>query len=284
MRRATVYSLVVFLLVASYSLAGLFTQLLLGVVNWGDAPLVFGLVLLAGGLIAGIFHFAFTKIAKKFGPQEKTESTYLPGRPFVVGSLILLALSCTLGAMRSYSVGSEQLVAARKQKDDVESRRLAAERAAEIERQRVAALSPKERAAEDKQKRDKATAAAKNAADEAARKEAEKARILADKSKRDTQLQLAGAGAMMLKRAMKDPEAFELKSLVVMPNGAACYEYRAKNSFGAILPSNAMLTSARKMLLQERDGNAFVSVWNKNCTISGGDEIAPLVKQLGILD
>ena len=105
----------------------------------------------------------------------------------------------------------------------------------------------------------------------------------AAKAKRDTQLQMAGAGALTIKKAMKDPEAFELKSLVVKPNGTACYEYRAKNSFGAILPSSAVLSSKGTLLTQERDGNSFVAVWNKECTPAGGDEIADLVKRLGIL-
>ena len=105
----------------------------------------------------------------------------------------------------------------------------------------------------------------------------------AAKAKRDTQLQMAGAGALTIKKAMKDPEAFELKSLVVKPNGTACYEYRAKNSFGAILPSSAVFSSKGKLLTQERDGNSFVAVWNKECTLAGGDEIADLVKRLGIL-
>jgi hypothetical protein len=105
----------------------------------------------------------------------------------------------------------------------------------------------------------------------------------AAKAKRDTQLQMAGAGALTIKKAMKDPEAFELKSLVVKPNGTACYEYRAKNSFGAILPGSAVRSSKGKLLTQERDGNSFVAVWNKECTPAGGDEIADLVKRLGIL-
>jgi hypothetical protein len=186
--------------------------------------------------------------------------------------------------MRSFSVGSEQKAAAEKQREADERRKLAVAEAAETERQRTASLTPEQRAVEQKQKREKAEAAAKATAAEAARKEAEKAKALADKKRRDTQLQIAGASALMLKRAMKDPEAFELKSLLVMPNGTACYEYRAKNSFGAILPSSAVLTSAGKMLLQERDGNAFVSAWNKNCTVSGGDEIAPLVKSILIFN
>ena len=103
------------------------------------------------------------------------------------------------------------------------------------------------------------------------------------KAKRDSQLQMAGAAASTLKKIMKDPDAFELKSLVVKPNGAACYEYRAKNSFGAIFPSNAVLTLTGKLLIKERDGNSFVAVWNKECTSDGGDEIANFVKKLGIL-
>jgi hypothetical protein len=105
----------------------------------------------------------------------------------------------------------------------------------------------------------------------------------AARAKRDTQLQMAGAGALTIKKAMKDPEAFELKSLVVKPNGTACYEYRAKNSFGAIFPGSAVLSSNGKLLTQEKDGNSFVTVWNKECTPAGGDEIAGFVKRLGIL-
>ena len=97
------------------------------------------------------------------------------------------------------------------------------------------------------------------------------------KAKRDLQLQTAAAVALRLKRATKDPAAFELTALVVKPDGAACYEYRAKNSYGAILPSSAVLTAKGKVLLQEHDGNTFVSAWNKACVPPGGDEIAAIV-------
>lgn len=99
----------------------------------------------------------------------------------------------------------------------------------------------------------------------------------ATKAKRDAQLQTAAAVALRLKRATKDPAAFELTALVVKPDGAACYEYRAKNSYGAILPSSAVLTTKGKVLLQEHDGNTFVSAWNKACVPPGGDEIAAIV-------
>ena len=103
------------------------------------------------------------------------------------------------------------------------------------------------------------------------------------KKKRDSQLQAAGIGALTLKNSMKDPEAFELKSMVVKINGAACYEYRAKNSFGATFPGSAVLSPAGKLLVQERDRNLFVALWNKECVPSGGDEIADYVKRVGIL-
>lgn len=284
MKRNAVYSLLVFLLVASYVLVGFLTQLLMGVAKWEDAPLILGLTVFSSTLLGAIFYFVFTKLAGIFGSPEKSASPYVLNRQFVIVALVLLTLSSTYGAVRSYLEGSEQKAAAEKQREAMESRRLAVAKAAEAERQRVAALTPEQRAAEEKQKRERVAAATKAAADEAARKEAEKAKASADKKKRDTQLQIAAAGAVILKRAMKDPEAFDLRSLLVMSNGTACYEYRAKNSFGAILPSSAVLTSAGKMLLQERDGNAFVRVWNKNCTVSGGDELAPLVKRTGILD
>ena len=105
----------------------------------------------------------------------------------------------------------------------------------------------------------------------------------AKKAKRETQLQAAGLGAAALKHAMKDPEAFQLTSLVVKPNGTACYEYRGKNSFGATLPSEAVLTSSGKMFVHEEHPSEFVSAWNKNCTPAGGDDITDLVKRLGII-
>ncbi len=101
-------------------------------------------------------------------------------------------------------------------------------------------------------------------------------------SKRDIQLQIAGIGALHLKKSMKDPEAFELKSALVMPNGSACYEYRAKNSFGAMFPGNAVLTVDGKILIQERSGAVFVKTWNKECTIAGGTEIAATLKRLSV--
>lgn len=98
-------------------------------------------------------------------------------------------------------------------------------------------------------------------------------------AKRDAQLQWAAIGAVQLKDAMKDPTAFELTSLYVTKNGYGCYEYRAKNSFGAILPSSAVLTPKGKLLAQERQGAEFAKTWNRECTQPGGDEISSLVNR-----
>jgi len=99
-------------------------------------------------------------------------------------------------------------------------------------------------------------------------------------AKRDAQLQFAAMGAVDIKKSMKDPEAFELKSLYVTLSGYSCYEFRAKNSFGAVLPNEAVITPAGKILFKERHASAFQNAWNKECTKAGGDEIAALTNRL----
>jgi len=117
------------------------------------------------------------------------------------------------------------------------------------EAERLAALTPEQRSAEE-----------------------------AAKAAREIQLQRAIAGAMMLKKSMKDPRAFELTQLTVMPDGTACYDFRGKNSFGATFPTAAVITTKGKLLTQERDKNAFVNAWNAACTRSGGTNITALAQ------
>ena len=119
--------------------------------------------------------------------------------------------------------------------------------------------------------------AAKEAAKEAAMTPEQKAKRKAEEDKKAVQRAIAASGAVSIMKAMKDPAAFTLTSLYLMPDGTSCYEYRAKNSFGAILPSEAVLTVKGKMLLHERHGNAFVSAWNAACTKTGGENITDLV-------
>jgi hypothetical protein len=111
----------------------------------------------------------------------------------------------------------------------------------------------------------------------------QKAKEKADKEKRTRHLQAAGLGAMKLKDAQRDPEAFILRSAVLHANGTTCYEFRGKNAYGAMLPGSAVLTQAGKLLVQTRDGSAFVQAWNKQCTGANGEEIAPFLERMGIL-
>ena len=71
----------------------------------------------------------------------------------------------------------------------------------------------------------------------------------ADESKNAAQLEKeqlyrnSTAGAFVLRRSMKDPSSFELVSAKDRGEGIVCYQYKARNSFGALLPDTAVLTS-----------------------------------------
>ena len=99
-----------------------------------------------------------------------------------------------------------------------------------------------------------------------------------DDPQRKARLTSAGLVAGLLRMSMKDPEAFVLTSLVVMPDGAACYRYRAKNSYGAVLPSRAVQAAGGGMMLEENDGDAFRQAWGIEC-VGTGEEIAPQVNR-----
>lgn len=102
-------------------------------------------------------------------------------------------------------------------------------------------------------------------------------------AKKDIQLQMAASGAMNLKKSSKDPDSFELKRVVLHPNGVTCYDFRAANSFNAKLKGSAILTADGKMLIEESGGNKFVDAWNKNCTTPDGDDVADYLKRSGIV-
>src|SRR5580700_6671304 len=52
----------------------------------------------------------------------------------------------------------------------------------------------------------------------------QRTRAEAERSKRDAQLNAGASGALVIKHAAKDPEAFELRRAVVKVDGATCYE------------------------------------------------------------
>lgn len=101
----------------------------------------------------------------------------------------------------------------------------------------------------------------------------------AEQAKKDAtnrQQTAALAMASALKSALKDPDSFELKRLVVKDDGSGCYTYRARNSFNAMLQSSAVFVptpGGGQMLTETTDAKRFVTEWNKRCTKDGGEDI-----------
>lgn len=100
---------------------------------------------------------------------------------------------------------------------------------------------------------------------------------LAAKKKEDAVVQRAAAGAVLLKKAMRDPDSFKLESaLVINGSGAVCYNYRAKNGFGGVNPGHAVLSSdGKKFKTDEMDG--FATLWNRECAKKSGAETATAI-------
>jgi C1A family cysteine protease len=140
----------------------------------------------------------------------------------------------------------------------------------EQEQKRFSSLSPEMQAKELAQR-------------EKLKKEAaEKAEIEAKKAEAEKQTRsIALLGAKSLKASMKDPDTFEIKDVIHMEDGSICYTYRAKNSFNAMLQGNAVVDTSEKemkILVSGRDGNKFVSVWNKHCAKKSGKDLTDIAK------
>lgn len=90
----------------------------------------------------------------------------------------------------------------------------------------------------------------------------------------DKELNIAIAAARMLKGRSKDPSSFAVESFLIFPGGDTCYEYRGKNSFGAVVPGKAVFNPPGTMLSSEMDGRKFIIAWNATCTRHGGEERA----------
>jgi hypothetical protein len=52
----------------------------------------------------------------------------------------------------------------------------------------------------------------------------------------------AAAGAIVLRKQMRNPDSFKLASVLRFPDGAVCYEYRAQNGTGGMNVERAVLT------------------------------------------
>lgn len=171
----------------------------------------------------------------------------------VGGFFVLVAITMFAGHL---STESAKAAAAEQQ-----ARQAAAEKA------RIASLSPEMRAAEEKRQREK----------DAANREAER-QMAADKKKADERVQRASAGAVLLKKSMRNPDSFKLESaLVISGSGAVCYDYRAQNGFGGINAGHAVLApDGKKFLTSDMDG--FSRLWNKECANKSGSEVSAAIR------
>lgn len=74
---------------------------------------------------------------------------------------------------------------------------------------------------------------------------------------KEKNFQTVVAGARWIKKNMKNPASFELVSAGMVGNSAACYEYRGKNSFNAVVPNYRVIT--------ESVNSGDAKDWNKYC-------------------
>ena len=97
----------------------------------------------------------------------------------------------------------------------------------------------------------------------------------------DNELNTAIAYGTLIKKATKDPSSFKMESFLIFPGGVACYEYRAKNSYGATVPAKAVYDGVA-LTTSETDRNKFTKSWNAVCTKAGGQERAGGLNLLGV--
>jgi hypothetical protein len=71
-----------------------------------------------------------------------------------------------------------------------------------------------------------------------------------------------------LKASMKNPASFELEEAIRMDDGTLCISYRARNSFNAVIPGEAVITKDRIYTTDKR--SSFVAQYNKLCANKSG--------------
>jgi hypothetical protein len=104
---------------------------------------------------------------------------------------------------------------------------------------------------------------APSAADQAAQAAAN-----AETEKDNVYFQFAVQGVKALRDEMRNPDSFKLSQAILMPDGAACYTYRAQNGFGGMNEGYFVLPPDGQGRTNEEDG--FSSAWKKECVKQGG--------------
>jgi hypothetical protein len=86
----------------------------------------------------------------------------------------------------------------------------------------------------------------------------------------DISLTWAAAGAKQLQQSMRNPDSFKLNQVLIMGDGAACYDYRAQNGFGGMNVDQAVLSPTGKFKTTDSEG--FAALWNRECANKTGDD------------
>lgn len=80
----------------------------------------------------------------------------------------------------------------------------------------------------------------------------------------------AVAGAKRLRSSMRNPCSFKLAQVLIMDDGAVCYEFRSQNGFGGMNVGRAVLSPSGKFKTSESNG--FRCMWNKECANKYGQD------------
>lgn len=84
-------------------------------------------------------------------------------------------------------------------------------------------------------------------------------------------VQRATLGAAALKKAMRDPDSFQLESVEVQNNLTVCYGYRSRNGFGGMSKGYAVFLADLEGVMTSERGGRFQKSWNKECLAEGKD-------------
>lgn len=87
----------------------------------------------------------------------------------------------------------------------------------------------------------------------------------------------AAGGALMIRRAMRNPDSFQLSTVLDMPGPVYCYEYRAQNGFGGLNVDHGVLKGET---LKFTGVPGFATIWNDDCVGKSGTDITSYVAQL----
>src|SRR5437660_793291 len=149
MNKDVLYTGGFFAVLVAYLFGGLFVQLVGGVEKWSDAPTYVALVAGLSLVVSVPVFFVIRYVRRQNGNDGRFEDVSSVHRMFwpVIG--IIAALAASGGAWVSYGKVEEKMA-----RDDAAKRAaVARERSQDAERQRLAAMTPEQRAAEEARKR-----------------------------------------------------------------------------------------------------------------------------------